>query len=181
MHTRLAATFDAWDPPESRLEALAFGLFAVRRGLTQGLVGLPERLLWRAEDGVAAAGEVARGAWDREFHWLWPLDLDAPELPATPTLVEVFYGFVRHRAVTEELLMSASDEDLSRRHESRVTLGEPSTLASALLLVAEAELADLPRLHELRTRLQPEWAGIGELNDRATRALLEARAAAEQT
>ena len=83
MNTRLAATFDAWDPPESRLEALAFGLFAVRRGLTQGLVGLPERLLWRAEDGVAAAGEVARGAWDREFHWLWPLDLDAPELRRT--------------------------------------------------------------------------------------------------
>ena len=176
MKTR-PATFDAWDPPQSRLEAIAFGLFAVRRALTQSLVDLPEALLWRREDGDPAPGEVARGAWDREFQWLWPRDLDAPNLPATPTLVEVFYGLVRHRAVTEEVLMAASDVDLSRPHESRATVGEPRDLAWVLSHVAESELDDVARLHTLRCGLQPGWDGIGELRERATRAVQEALAA----
>lgn len=176
MSQRPPATFDAWDPPESRLEAIAFGLFAVRRALTQSLVNLPEALLWRREGDAGAPGEIARGAWDREFHWLWPRELDAPDLPATPTLVEVFYGLVRHRAVTEELLMGASDADLSRPHESRATVGEPRDLASVLSHVAESELADLARLQALRAGLQPGWDGIGELRERASRAVQEALA-----
>lgn len=170
MPDRSPPTFDAWDPPESRLEAIAFGLFAVRRALTQSLVGLPAPLLWPEAGEEPAPGAIARGAWDRELFWLWPRDLAAPNLPAQPTLVEVFYGLVRHRAVTEELLMAASDDDLSRPHESRATVGAPRDLASVLLQVTAAELADLDRLHALRLRAEPDWGGIGELLARARQA-----------
>ena len=174
MVDRSPPTFDAWDPPESRLEAIAFGLFAVRRALTQSLVGLPGSLLWHARGEDPAPGAVVRGAWDREFQWIWPRDLEAPALPAEPTLVELFYGLVRHRAVTEELLMAASEADLSRQHESRATLNAPQDLGVVLVQVASLELGDLERLYDWRLRAQPEWGGIGELLTRARAAVAEA-------
>lgn len=166
--------FDLWDPPESQLEAMAFALFAVRRALTQSLVALPAPLLWRGAGAEASPGAIARGAWEREFQWLWPHDLAAPDLPAQPTLVEVFYGLVRHRAVTEELLMAVSDADLSRPHASRATVNGDQDLGSVLTLVTRGEFADLERLGRVRSRLEPDWLGIGELMERATRAVAEA-------
>lgn len=168
--------FDVWDPPESRLEAMAFALFAVRRALTQSLVVLPAPLLWRRAGPEASPGEIARAAWQREFHWLWPCDLAAPDLPAQPTLVEVLYGLVRHRAVTEELLMAATDADLSRPHHSRATVDADRDLGSVLSLVTREEFGDLERMERVRSRLQPEWPGIGEHMERATRAVAEALA-----
>ena len=167
--------FDVWDPPESQLEAMAFALFAVRRALTQSLVALPAPLLWRRAGAEASPGEIACGAWEREFHWLWPCDLAAPDLPAQPTLVEVFYGLVRHRAVTEELLMAATDADLSRPHQSRATVDAERDLGSVLSLVTRAEFADLQRMGRVRSRLEPDWPGIGELMERAERAVAKGR------
>ena len=167
--------FDEWEPPQSLLEAKAFALFAVRRALTQSLVGLPLLLLLRREGAAASLAEIARGAWDREFHWLWPRDLAAPELPAQPTLVEVFYGLVRHRAVTEALLLRSSEADLDRPHESRATLEAPATLSSVLERVGTAEFAEVELIGRRRARLQPEWAGIAELLDRAGRAVASSR------
>ena len=166
-----AARFDAWDPPQGRLEAYAFALFAARRTLTQTLVGLSEAQLWApARDGRSPAA-VARAAWDREFHWLWPLDMDAPALPATPSLVEALYALVRHRAVSEELLMAASDADLERPHVSRATRDAPRSLAQVLAFVAGAELADAERLAADRRVLDPGWPGADELLTRARAAV----------
>ncbi len=163
--------FDAWDPPQGRLEALAFALFATRRTLTQTLVGLSDAQLWSPGRDGRSAGAVVRGAWDREFHWLWPPDLDAPALPVTPTLVEALYALVRHRAVSEELLMAASDADLGRSHRSRATHDAPRSLAAVLTFVAGAELTDAEWLAARRLEVDPNWAGVDELLTRARAAV----------
>ncbi len=159
--------FDAWDPPQSRLAAIAFALFTTRRTLTQTLVGLTDAQLWSPSRDGRSAGAIARSAWDREFHWLWPLDVEAPALPVTPTLVEVLYALVRHRAVSEELLMAASDADLGRSHRSRATRDAPRSLAEVLTFVAGAELADAERLAAHRSDVDAGWRGADELLTRA--------------
>jgi hypothetical protein len=168
------ARFDAWDPPQSRLEAHAFALFAARRALTQTLVGLTDAQLWAPGRDGRSPGAIARAAWDREFHWLWPPDMDAPPLPATPSLVEALYALVRHRAVSEELLMAASDADLERPHLSRATRDAPRSLAEALRFVARAELADAERLAVDRRARDPGWAGADELLTRTRAAVADA-------
>ena len=166
------APFDAWEPPESRLEALAFAIFAVRRTLTQTLVGLPDGRLW--PEGAESPGAIARGAWDREWHWLWPAEMEAPALPATPSLVEVLYGLVRHRAVTEELLMATNAVALDRPHVSRSAVAQGRSLAEALTHVALAELADADRLARMRAGFEGDWAGAEDLLARARSAVSQA-------
>ena len=167
-----ASRFDQWEPPRDRLEALAFALFATRRTLTQTLVGLPPARVWAGAD--AAPGAVARGACDREFHWLWPAALEAPSLPVTPSLVELLYGLVRHRAVTEELLMTAEPAALERPHDSRIARADGRTLAEMLAHVATAELVDAERLAAARIAFEADWAGAEELLARARDAVAEA-------
>ena len=169
--TARPSRFDAWDPPQGRLEALAFALFATRRTLTQTLVGLSDAQLWSPGRDGRSAGAIVRGAWDREFHWLWPPDLDAPALPVTPTLVEALYALVRHRAVSEEILMAASDVDLERPHQARATHDAPRSLAEVLTFVAGAELADAERLAARRSEVDPDWPGADELLTRARAAV----------
>lgn len=166
---------DAWDPPESRLEAHSFALFAVRRALMQSLVGLSTAEAWRAEGDEPSVGEIVRGAWERELHLLWPAEAPPPALPPRPSVVELLYGLVRHRGRTEEILMAATEADLERAHPSRAgRAGAVATLGQGLRRLARAEFADLERLAARRARREPAWPGVADLRDRAARALAQA-------
>ena len=168
------ARFDAWDPPQSRLEAHAFALFAARRTLTQTLVGLTDAQLWVEGRDGRSPGAIVRAAWDREFHWLWPPDMDGPPLPATPSLVEALYALVRHRAVSEELLMAASDADLERPHVSRATRDAPHSLAAVLTFVAAGGVGGrrMPG-RPIGGRWNPDWPGVDELLTRTRAAVAD--------
>ena len=140
----------------ARVEDLGAALLAVRRALTQSLVDLPDGALWRSHaDGGPSIAATVLAAAAREGEAFWPPDLPSPALPARPALVGVFYALVRYRAVTEEVLMGATDADMVRPYRSAAVRRQAfpaQTLESVLADVMASELAATARVRHLRGR-----------------------------
>ena len=88
------------------------------------------------------------------------------------------YALVRVRAVTEEVLMQASDEDLDRVYVSQARShegDEPTTLATILDMIMHADLYAAAQMQTLRSLLEPDWPGVRESWDNAVEAVAESR------
>ena len=173
------------DRPNLRLEARAYGLMTTRRALTQALAGLSVDQLWApiAESG-RSMGAIARSAWEQEAFWLWPPEIPPPQLDQSPALEGLLYALIRHRAVTEELLMGCSDDDLDRIYVSRARGGakdgadhEPTTLGAILESMMRDELFAAAEAATLRRLIDPSWAGNREACDNAAEAVALSRQA----
>lgn len=166
-------------PQHPRLESRGHALLLTRRALTQSLIGLPERHAWsRPASATFSIGEVTREVWRREAYWLWPPELPAPRLEERPDVVGLLYALLRHRAVTEELLMRSSDADLDRVYVSEARLeegAEPRPLGAILDTIIRGELYAAVQTATLRCLQQPDWPGIGEAWDAAAEAALGPR------
>ena len=141
------------DLPNPRLEARGYALMATRRALTQTLAGLDDVALWQPIAGVESLGGLAREAWQQEFYWLWPPEIPPPSIDAEPPLTGVLYALVRHRGVTEEMLMRSEDADLNRVYVSESRMredAEPRTLAAILDAVMQGELFAAGQAQTLR-------------------------------
>ncbi|MCZ6708052.1 MAG: hypothetical protein O7A71_08930 [Chloroflexi bacterium] len=163
----------------SRLEARAYGLLVVRRTLTQSIANLTTDLLWRPPVAdTLSLGDLAREAWQREAHWLWPPEIPAPTLEERPGVRGTMYALVRVRAVTEEMLMQVSDEALDRVYVSQARShegDEPTTLATILDTIMHADLYVAAQMQTLRSLLEPGWPGVRESWDNAVEAVAESR------
>ena len=130
-------------------EAYGYALLLTRRTLTQALAGAPIELLSRP--AAVATGELttlqacAVRSCSRERWWVWPRELPLPKLPEPSSLADLLYALVRHRAVTEELLMTATADDLAAvwhtltRH---AVTPKPISFATALLLARRGGVGD---------------------------------------
>ena len=163
-------------------EAYGYALLLTRRTLTQALAGAPLELLNRP--APVAAGELTtlqacvRRSCSRERWWVWPRELPLPQLAEPRSLADLLYALVRHRAVTEELLMTATADDLAAvwhtltRH---AVTPKPISFASALCSLAEEELRIGATALDLRAALDPTWSEPAEIRDRAAAAVARLR------
>jgi hypothetical protein len=161
-----------------RVEDLARALLLARRALTQSLFGLRDEWLWRppkdAPAGEPPIGALVCAVWEREGYWLWPPALPPPRLEPRPGLSGLLYGLVRHRAVTEDLLLRTTDADLEAPYLSaaRRAEGAPGVpLAVILPRLAAEELEAVPPLQRLRRGWQPDWSPPAEAWQQALGAL----------
>ena len=172
------------DQPNPRLEARAYALMTTRRALTQALAGLSLDQLWApiAESG-RSLGDIARSVWEQEAFWLWPAEIPLPQLEQRPALEGLLYALVRHRGVTEHLLMDSGDVDLDRVYVSQARGGadddgvhEPTTLGVILETILRNELFAAAETATLRRLVDPSWADNREAWDNAAEALARSRA-----
>ncbi len=166
------------DHPNPRLEARAYALMATRRAFTQSLAGLDEALLWRPVAGAESLGALARQTWEQEAYWLWPPEIPAPAIDDQPSLVGVMYALVRHRGVTEEMLMRSEDGDLDQVYVSEARMREdaaPRALGEILDEILRNELYAAGRGQALRSVIEPDWAGAREAWDNAVEAVASSR------
>ena len=99
-------------------------------------------------------------------------------MPEPSSLADLLYALVRHRAVTEELLMTATADDLAAvwhtltRH---AVTPKPISFATALCSLAEEELEIGATALDLRAALDPAWSEPAEIRDRAAAAVARLR------
>ena len=165
--------------PSAQAEAWGYALLLTRRVLTTSLAGLDgDRAPYLHE--ITPEGSLIEQAQEicaREAWWTWPADLPPARLDPPSTLVETLYALVRHRAVTEEILMRAEDATLAQDWPTaaRSYAGEPPvTLGAALRRLAEEELATARRAASIRGSVDADWSPQPELVERAESALAAA-------
>lgn len=167
------------DQANPRLEARAYALMTTRRALTQALAGLSVDQLWAPiAESDRSLGAIARGVWEQEAFWLWPAEIPPPQLEQRPALEGLLYALVRHRGVTEHLLMDSGDADLDRVYVSQARAGgehEPTTLGLILETVLRDELFAAAETATLRRLVDPSWAGSREAWDNAAEAVARSR------
>ena len=163
-------------PPDA--EAYGYALLLSRRLLTQALAGARAEILNRAP--TDAAGELptlqacVERACERERWWIWPRELPPPQLPPPSGLSDLLYALVRHRTPTEELLMSATADDLAAAWytaERQAVTPKRISFAAALRSLAEEELQIGAAALDLRAALDPEWREPPDLRQRAAAAV----------
>ena len=94
-------------------EAWGYALLLTRRVLTTALAGATEDQLHRVTP-IGSLADCASEACGAEAQLIWPEDLAPAQLDPPQTPVQIMYALVRHRAVTEEILMRASDETMEQ-------------------------------------------------------------------
>lgn len=159
-------------------EAFGYALLLTRRQLTQALAGASSELLNRRPPQVngelATLRDCAERSCGREAWWIWPRELPPPQLPPPTNLSDLLYALVRHRAVTEELLMTAEADDLAAAWytaaRSAVT-PQRISFAAALHSLAEEELEIGAAALDLRAVLDPDWREPPDLRERAAAAV----------
>ena len=167
--------------PEPDAEAYGYALLLTRRLLTQALAGAPAELLARRPPGVtelngesATLQACAERSCSRERWWIWPRELPPPNLPPPNGLADLLYALVRHRAVTEELLMTAGADDLAAAwHTAARGAVTPRAIsfAAALRALAAEELQIGAAALDLRAALQPGWREPPDLREHAAAAV----------
>ena len=159
-------------------EAYGYALLLTRRLLTQALAGAAPDILDQSPPG--AAGDLltlracAEHACERERWWIWPRELPPPRLPPPRNLADLLYALVRHRTPTEELLMSATADDLAAAWYTaarQAVTPKRISLADSLRALAEEELEIGCAALDLRAALEPGWTEPPGLRQRAAAAL----------
>ncbi len=150
-----------------------------RRALTQALAGLSADQLWAPiADSSQSLGDIAQGVWEHEGFWLWPAEVPSPELEIRPSVEGLLYALVRHRGVTEQVLMDSGDDDLDRVYVSEARSSvehEPTPLGRILETVLRGELFAAAEMGALRLLVDPSWVGNREAWDNAAEAVARSR------
>ena len=158
-------------------EAWGYALLLTRRVLTTSLAGATEAQLHQATP-LGSLADCALESCTAEASLIWPEDLPPAQLDPPQTPVQVLYALVRHRAVTEEILMQASDETMQQAwwtRARRLAQDPEQTLTESLQQLALQEFASAVKATMIRTRIDTEWSPQLDLQERAQSAIAAAR------
>jgi len=158
-------------------EAWGYALLLTRRVLTTALAGATEAQLHQPTP-LGSLADSAAEACAAEANLIWPEDLPPARLDPAETPVQVLYALVRHRAVTEEVLMQASDETMQQvwwTQAKRLAQDPEQTLTESLQQLALQEFAAAVKATMIRTRIDTEWSPQLDLQERAQSAIAAAR------
>ena len=158
-------------------EAWGYALLLTRRVLTTALAGATEEQLHQPTP-IGSLADCAAEACTAEANLIWPEDLPPAQLDPPQTPVQILYALVRHRAVTEEILMEASDETMQQAwwtRPKRLARDPEQTLTESLQELALGEFAIATRSAQIRAQVDPEWSAQPELAERAQSAIAAAR------
>ena len=157
-------------------EAWGYALLLTRRILTTALAGATTEQLQQPTP-LGSLADCAIESCTAEANLIWPEDLPPAQLDPPQTLVELLYALVRYRAVTEEILMGASDEMMRQiwwTRAKRLAQDPEQTLAASLHQLALEEIAIANRSASIRAQIDLEWTPQPDLTDRAQQALTAA-------
>ena len=158
-------------------EAWGYALLLTRRVLTTALAGATEQQLHQPTP-LGSLADCASEACTVEAALIWPEDLPPAQLDPPQTPVQVLYALVRHRAVTEEILMQATDEIMQQvwwTRARRLAQDPEQTLTESLQQLAMQEFAAAVKATMIRTRIDPSWQSQEELQQRAQSAIAAAQ------
>ena len=157
-------------------EAWGYALLLTRRVLTTALAGASEEQLHQPT-AIGSLADCASEACSAEARLIWPEDLPPAQLDPPQTPVQVLYALVRHRAVTEEVLMQASDGTMQEvwwTRAKRLAQEPEQTLAESLRELALGEFAIATRSAQIRAQIDVGWSAQPELAERAQSAIAAA-------
>ena len=158
-------------------EAWGYALLLTRRVLTTALAGATEAQLHEVTP-IGSLADCASEACTTEARLIWPEDLPPAQLDPPQTPVQILYALVRHRAVTEEVLMQASDEVMKGAwwtRAKRLAQDPAQTLTESLQELALKEFAIATKSANIRTQVDAKWSPQPELAERAQSAIAAAR------
>lgn len=158
-------------------EAWGYALLLTRRVLTTALAGATEEQLHRSTP-LGSLIDCAIATCTAEASLIWPEDLPPAQLDPPQTPVQILYALVRHRAVTEEILMRANDEVMQQvwwTRAKRLAQDPDQTLSESLQQLAMQEFASAVKATMIRTRIDTEWSPQLDLQERAQSAIAAAR------
>jgi hypothetical protein len=157
-------------------EAWGYALLLTRRVLTTALAGATETQLHQSTP-LGSLVDCASDACTAEVQLIWPKDLPPAQLDRPQTPVQILYALVRHRAVTEEVLMQASDETMQSiwwTRAKRLAQDPEQTLTESLQQLALQEFAVATKSVSIRAQVDPDWSPQPELAERAQQAIASA-------
>ncbi|MDE2893662.1 MAG: hypothetical protein OXN86_14310 [Chloroflexota bacterium] len=158
-------------------EAWGYALLLTRRVLTTALAGATEGQLHQPTP-IGSLADCASEACTAEANLIWPEDLPPAQLEPPQTPVQILYALVRHRAVTEEVLMQASNETMQQAwwtQRKRLAQDPEQTLTESLQQLAMREFASAVKATMIRTRIDTKWSPQLDLQERAQSAIAAAR------
>ena len=154
-------------------EAWGYALLLTRRVLTTALAGATNEQLHELT-ALGSLAECAAATCAQEARLIWPEDLPPASLGPPQSQMEILYALVRHRGVTEELLMDATDEQMTAPHWTaamRLAEDPETTLTQCLQQLAMSEFASAVKATMIRSRIDPAWEAQLELQERAQAAI----------
>ena len=157
-------------------EAWGYALLLTRRVLTTALAGATEDQLHQPTP-IGSLADCATDACTAEASLIWPEDLPPAQLDPPQTPVQIMYALVRHRAVTEEILMQATDETMQQTwwtRAKRLAQDPEQTLSESLQELALNEFAVATKSVNIRAQVDAEWSPQPELAERAQNAIAAA-------
>ncbi|MCY3732747.1 MAG: hypothetical protein OXG42_00555 [Chloroflexi bacterium] len=158
-------------------EAWGYALLLTRRVLTTALAGATEEQLHQLTP-IGSLCDCASEACTAEAKLIWPETLPPAQLDPPQTPVQILYALVRHRAVTEEVLMQATDETMQQAWwttAKRLAHEPEQTLTESVQQLAVQEFAIATRSANIRAQIDAEWSRQPELAERAQQAIAAAR------
>ena len=157
-------------------EAWGYALLLTRRVLTTALAGATEAHLHQPTP-IGSLADCASEACTVEANLIWPENLPPAQLEPPQTPVQILYALVRHRAVTEEILMQATNETMQQpwwTHAKRLAQDPDQTLTQSLQQLALEEFAIATKAANIRAQIDPAWEPQPELAERAQKAVAAA-------
>lgn len=157
-------------------EAWGYALLLTRRVLTTALAGATEAQLHQPTP-IGSLADCATDAYTAEAHLIWPEDLPPAQLEPPQTPVQILYALVRHRAVTEEILMQATDDAMQQHWwttAKRLAQDPGETLTDSLQQLAMREFAVATKAANIRAQIDAKWSQQPELAERAQQAIADA-------
>ncbi len=157
-------------------EAWGYALLLTRRVLTTALAGATEEQLHQPTP-IGSLADCASEACTAEASLIWPEDLPSAQLDPPQTPVQIMYALVRHRAVTEEILMQADDNTMQQTwwtKAKRLAQDPEQTLTESLRQLADEEVALATTAATIRAQIDPDWSPQPELAERAHTAIAAA-------
>ena len=158
-------------------EAWGYALLLTRRVLTTALAGATEDQLHQPTQ-IGSLADCATEACTAEASLIWPEDLPPAQLDPPQTPVQIMYALVRHRAVTEEVLMQATGETMQQAwwtRAKRLAQDPEQTLTESLQELALNEFALATKSANIRAQVDAKWSPQPELTERAQNAIEAAR------
>ena len=154
-------------------EAWGYALLLTRRVLTTALAGATEDQLHQPTP-IGSLADCASEACATEANLIWPEDLPPAQLDPPQTPVQFMYALVRHRAVTEEILMQATEETMQQAwwtRAKRLAQDPEQTLTESLQQLAVQEFAVATKSANIRAQVDAKWSPQPELAARAQSAI----------
>ena len=158
-------------------ESWGYALLLTRRVLTTALAGATAEQLHQPTS-IGSLADCAIEAYAAEARLTWPEKLPPAQLDPPETPVQIMYALVRHRAVTEEVLMQATDATMSQAWwtmAKRLAQDPAQSLTESLQALAMHEFAVATKSANIRAQVDPAWSAQPELAERAQEAIAAAR------